>query len=217
MKVFLRSALIGLLFLGITGASAQAHEFFWQDAKSKASLSYPDTWRMIHHQKPDEVLSIVAPDDGSMPMCRLRVREDLRNVIYPRRYAANVQHIDFSRDFWDAYAGEFLNANVDKVQDNSGLGRGYGSYAHISYIPDALPAMQRRALAFVSLYRDKAYIFECSSERSAFETWYPTFRHIADSIDFRKEIHELPGGDYRYFPGDGVLRIHNEPGKVAVY
>ena len=217
MQLFLRSFLTVLTVLGLSISSASAHEFYWQDDGTKLSLSFPDSWRMVHDQKADDVLTIVAPSDGAFPMCRMRVREDRRSVIYPARFSPNIQRINYSRDFWEDYIGEFRAARLDEVQDNAGLGRGFGSYAHMSFISDAGPRMKRRGLALASIYRDKAFILECSAEASTFETWYPVFRHIASTVDFRKEMFELPGGYYRYFPGDGVIRIHNSGGKVAIY
>lgn len=208
MSVFSRSFLAILAVLGLGISSANAEIFYWQDDGSKASVVYPDTWRIVHNQKPDDVLTIMAPSDNAFPMCRLRVREDRRHVIYPQRYSKNIQHIDYSSDFWQDYVGEFRAANLGAVHDNAGLGKGFGSYADISFISDAGPKMQRRGVAFVSLYRDKAYIFECSAEASSYEQWHGSFMKIASSIDFRKEIYEFPGGNYRHFLADPVIRVH---------
>lgn len=217
MQLFLRSFLTIITVLGFSFVPAQAETFYWQDDGTQVSLSFPDTWRMVHDQKADDVLTIVAPSDGAFPMCRMRVREDRRSVIFPRRFADEIQRVNYSRDFWEGYAGEFRAARLDDTHDDAGLGRGFGSYAHISFISDAGPRMKRRGIAMASSYRDKAFIFECSAEESVFEAWSPLFRQIARTVDFRKEIHELPGGHYRHFPADGVIRIHNAGGKVASY
>lgn len=221
MHSFLRSFLAvftALIFsIGAFSDAAQANSFYWQDAQTKVSVAYPDTWRMIHNQKPDDVLTIVAPSDGAFPMCRIRVNEDRRSVIFPVRYSQNVQRLNYSEDFWQDYIGEFRAAKLDDYQDNAAFGRGAGSYAYISYISDALPRMKRRAIAFVSLYRDKAYVIECSAEASVYEKWDPLFRQIADQVDFRKEIYELPGGHYRYFTADDPIRIHNGNGQVSIH
>lgn len=222
MSVFFRSVLTvftGLVFVISSGAvsSASAEVFYWRDVDTRVSVSFPDTWRVIHNQKPDDVFTVVAPSDGAMPMCRLRVREDRRFVIYPARFADNIQRVHFSRDFWEQYAGEYQAATLQDVHDDAGLGRGFGSYAHIAFISEAGPRMQRRGVAFAALYNDKAYILECSSEASAFEQWYRPFLSIAKSVDFRKEVHELPGGHYRHFPVDGKVRINGQHPKDVIY
>lgn len=211
------AATLALLVLTAFAPHASAYDFFWQDSKTKASLAFPDDWRVVHNQKTDDVLTIVAPSDNEFPMCRMRIREDRRFMIYPRRYADNIQRINYSEEFWQSYIGEFRAGRLDEMHDNSGLGRGYGSYAYISFIPDASPLMKRRGLVFVGLYRDKAYIFECSAHADAFEAWAPVFLNIASTVNFRKELHQLPGGYYRHFPADKVLKIHNAGGKVDIY
>ncbi len=223
MLISFRSFLtaITVLVLGVSGAhvsSARADAVFhWHDAHTKLSVAYPDTWRMVHDQKPDDILTIMAPSDGAFPMCRVRVREDRRSVIYPQRYSTNIQHVNYSRDFWEGYVGEFAAANLGEVGDDAALGRGFGSYANMSFISDSGPRMQRRGIAFVSLYRDNAYIFECSAQASLYEQWHDEFLRIASSINFRKEIHELPGGHYRHFVADPMIVSRGPTPAESVY
>ena len=214
MSFSFRSVLTAIAVLGLFVSpaligQAKAEVFFWQDPVSKVSLTFPDTWRVIHNQKPDDVLTIVAPSDGAFPMCRLRVREDLRHRIYPARYADELQRVYYGSDFWDKYAAEYAQATVEDTHENAGLGRGFASYAHISFVSDAGPKMKRRGLVFASLYHNKVYILECSAEQSAFDQWYDPFLSVVKSVDFRQEVFQFPGMFYRPLP-DPLLKINGE-------
>ena len=61
MRYFLRSFQIVLALLVFQSSSVFAEVYFWQDPVSKMSLTVPDTWRMSHDQKPDDVVTFLAP------------------------------------------------------------------------------------------------------------------------------------------------------------
>lgn len=209
MRSLFKSVLIisALCLAGVSPAKAEV--FFWQAPDTKLSVTFPDTWRMIHDQKGDDVLTVLAPGENDHAGCRLRVREDRRFVIYPARFSAPIQRLNFSKDFWEDYLGEYNNAVLNSVTDNAGLGRGLASYADASYITSTGLKMEKRALLFVSLYNDKEYILECSAEAHAYDKWYHSFLSVAKSVDFRKVIHEFPSGHYRDFSVDGPVKINN--------
>ncbi len=181
------------------------------------SLTVPDSWHMVHNQKPDDILTFIAPSDGAFPLCRMRARQDRRFVIYPQRYSRSIQHLYYSDAFWEAYAGEFLEGEVTLASDNAGLGRGRGSFAEITFIPDAAPKVQRKGVVFASLYRDKAYILECSVEASVYKSWLPAFLSVAKSVEFRSEIAQLPGGQYKKLQGASGVRIEGRRDIDAYY
>lgn len=206
-------------FILATGVSATAHAdyFVWQDPKSGLSLSYPDTWAMVSQRQPDEVFSIIAPSStNDDAVCRVRVRDDKRFVIYPPHLSAEVQTISYNNAFWQDYLNEYDNVEVYGTTESTGLGRGYGSYVVAGYEAALFsPKVKRRGIAVSSLYFDKAYIVDCSSRATAFEKWQPLFLSIMGSVDFKKAHDELWSGDYRNFFADPRLEF-KWPGSEAV-
>jgi hypothetical protein len=196
---------------------ASADIFVWQDPEIKLSITYPDRWERVLSRQPDELFTVAAPGKNDHAICRLRTRSDHRFAIYPPHLSRNVQHLGVSYDFWESYVGEYDNAVLHKVSDNVALGRGFGSYADASYFTATGPKMQKRGLMFASLYNNTLYVLDCSAEASAYHKWHDSFLSVAKSVDFRKEIHELPNGDYRTFWKDPKLKIHGLRDVDAVY
>ena len=214
----LKSLLIAtaLFTTGISSASAEV--FYWQEPGTKLSVTIPDTWRMVHDQQPDDVMTFYAPGVNDFASCKLRVSEDKRFVIYPQRFSGPIQRKNFSRDFWEGYVGEYTDGILNSVTDNAALGRGFASFADASYVTSAGPKVAKRALMLASLYNDKAYVVECSAEEAAYDKWRNVFLSVAKSVNFRKEIYEFPSGHYRDFPNDVAVRIEGErPVDVTYY
>jgi hypothetical protein len=186
---------------------AKADVFMWRDADTRMTVTYADTWRSIHNQQPDDVLTVAAPGDGEYATCRLRVRDDGRFKIYPTRYSDEIQRLNYSRDFWDAYVGEFAGASINGVWDDAGLGDGFASFADVSFISNAGPKVQKRGIMFATVYGNNTYIAECSSETASYEHWYKNFLSFVKSVDFRDAYHIHPNGWYRDFTTDEVIRI----------
>lgn len=214
MSMSFRSVLsiLTVFIVGLTASpdgisSAKAEQFFWQHPGTKLTVTVPDTWSMMHNQKPDDVLTFIAPSPDDFPVCRMRVRQDRRFIIYPHRFADSIQHLNYSQEFWDDYAGEFFGGVVQHYADDAGLGRGQGSFAEILFAPDAAPLRARKAIAFAALYRDKAYILECSANAEDYERWLPAFMSVAKSVQFREEISQLPGGHYKKLFGARAIEI----------
>jgi hypothetical protein len=212
-KIFLAVSALFLIDISV----AKAEIYYWQDPVSKISITVPDTWRQTSNQKPDDVLTFVAPGFNDHASCRLRVREDRRFVVYPARFSGQVQRLNYSKDFWDKYASEFEESRVNMVTDNASFGRGFASYADISFVNEVGLKAEKRALSFVSLYNDKAYVLECSTEVAAYDKWHNSFLSIAKSVNFRKEIHEFPAGNYRDYMKNSTVRIENERPMDVVY
>lgn len=193
-----------VLFLALAGSgprAAFADVFVWQDAETGLSLSFPDTWSVANTADSDDIIRIIAPSRDNEAECRVRVRTDRRFVIYPPRYDASVQKVAYDRAFWvDFLDQEYTEPTIETFNGSGGLGRGYGSSVLASFIvsgPESDSA--KRGVAFAALYRDRAYIAECSALRGAYDKWNPIFRDIVKSIDFHKQSHELPTGHYRNF------------------
>lgn len=207
-RFFIVLAAVSVIFY--TGLStARAEVFVIENQMARFSVSFPDTWQMINNQKPDDELTIAAPGENDFATCRVRVRDDRRYLVYPVAYSGEVQRTAFSKDFWMEYGNEFEDPYVASVTDNAGLGRGFASYADFYFTTIIGPKMQKRGLAYASLYNDKLYITECSAEISAYEKWHNAFLGVIKSVNFTKTIHELPSGDYRNFGKDKILIIQN--------
>lgn len=203
MRLFLTALSFALVFVG-AAATARADYFVWTDPKSGMTLSYPDTWAMLNQRQPDEVFAIIAPSDtGDDAVCRVKVRDDRRFLIYPPHLGRDVQTISYNKEFWNDYLGEYDNVEIFGSIDGSGLGRGYGSFVLAGY-DAAINTSQtrRRGIAASSLYFDKGYIVDCSSTAMTFEKWQPLFLSIMGSVDFKKTHDELWIGDYRNFFND---------------
>jgi len=113
-KYFSLLALTSLiLFTGLS--TGRAEVFVFGNQQDRVGVSYPDTWMRIHNQKPDDVLTVVAPGDGEFATCRVRVREDRRHLIYPPHLSAEVQRVAYSKEFWFDYMGEYDDSYIADV------------------------------------------------------------------------------------------------------
>lgn len=211
-------SLSACVLVGLTIAQpVKAEIFFWQDADTNMSFTYPDRWDVRHNQQPDDIYVVAAPGHNNHAQCRLRVREDKRFAIYPEYFDSHIQRVAYSRQFWDEYLGEYENPEIQAFYDNAQLGRGFGSYANATYTTANGPKMDKQALLFVALYNKKAYIVECSAERASYAKWHNSFMSLIKSVDMRKEVNEAKNGYYRNFY-KGQLRIQNEkPIDVSIY
>ncbi|MBK9585225.1 MAG: hypothetical protein KA099_10745 [Alphaproteobacteria bacterium] len=212
-----RSFFLAAVFCFIGINSAKAEVFFIEDQVNRFSISFPDLWIRINNQKPDDELTIAGPGEPDFAMCRVRVREDRRFLIYPRKFADSIQKVGYSRDFWNKYLGEYDDVYVDDFREPTGLGKGFGSFTEATYTTAEGTIMRKRGLMFASLYHDKAYIVDCSAEESVYEKWRPAFMGVVKSVDFEKVVHELPSGNYRNFMADPQVVINGGPKKVDVY
>lgn len=200
MRFFLAAAAAVLAVSQFCAASAKADVWFWQDDRTSLTITFPDTWDVTSNRAPDDIFTIVAPGRDNA-MCRIRAREDRRFLIYPVRYMSSVQKIAYSSDFWQYYInGDYDLVNLDVMQDEAGLGRGFGSYALATFdAPGPDDRVLKRGLMFASLYNDKAYIVDCSADAHAYNNWAGLFQSIVKSVDFKKVYHEYPHGHYRDF------------------
>jgi hypothetical protein len=200
--------LIAALTVGAFAAQAKADYFVWQDAKSGLSMSYPDTWGKISGRQPDDVFAIVAPKAEDDAVCRVRVRDDRRFVIYPPNMDKDVQKIAVSRDFWDSYLNEYKNVDLYGYTGGAGLGKGFGSFAVTGYDGSVIgPETHHRGIVVAALYAGKMYIIDCSAKASEFAKWQPQFLSIIGSVDFKKAHNELWTGHYRNFFADPALQF----------
>lgn len=189
-----------LSLLVLTPTVARADYFLWKDPKSGLTISFPDTWEVVHNQKPDEVITVIGSSVHDNPVCKVAVNDDKRFVIFPAEYGRDVQKVAVSAPFWDKYLAQYEGYNLDRVYDGAGLGRWHASYALASYTTHSGTVLQvRRGIMFASLYNDKLYTLECSSLNHAYEAWAPAFKDIIKSVDFKKAYHEFPTGEYANF------------------
>lgn len=207
MNKFLKSFLVCVAVLSIAPKMARAEIFYVEDQNDRFSLSFPDTWSMTGNQKPDDKLTIIAPGENNMATCRMRVREDKRYVIYPRKFADAIQKTAYSRQFWDEYLAEFDDVSVDFFKDEAGLGRGFASMAEVSFTTADQPIAKKRGIMFATLYNDRAFIIDCSSEESVYQNFRSDFLGVVKSVDLVKTMHEDVNGHYRSFDKDEPVEV----------
>lgn len=207
MRLFL------FLLLLIFPTTAKADYFVWQDAESRLSASFPDTWKIQSNLNRSDILTIAGPSDGENPLCTIKAEKDNRYIIYPKEYGDAVQRVAVSKPFWDSYMGHYDDYTLDKVYDGGGLGRWLASYALGSYSRrNGTAYEQRRAIMFASLYYDTLYVIECSSLNHGFENWQDNFQSIIKSVDFKKIMNERKTGHYANFLKDADLYFWAQTG-----
>ncbi|MCM2344606.1 MAG: hypothetical protein NDJ24_08600 [Alphaproteobacteria bacterium] len=210
MRAFLTAVMAMALLTG-SASMAKADYFVWEDTKTGLTLSYPDTWQVENGQDHDDLVTLAAPSGRAHAFCRIRSHEDKRYAIFPPRFNPSVQKIEYSLNFWDQYLREYKHPELYNLQDGTGLGRGWASFAEGGYVGSVpYPEMERRAVLFASLYNNRVYVLDCSAHKDAYDQWKEQFLSIAKSIDFKKANHELMTGNYRNFMNDGRMLLPDE-------
>tara|TARA_R110001592_G_scaffold79054_4_gene236781 strand:- start:8981 stop:9637 length:657 start_codon:yes stop_codon:yes gene_type:complete len=216
MHTKLKLLLAGVLLCSAFISHAQAGQFFFEDQKERFTMTFPDTWARISNQKADDQITIAGPGANDYAICKVRVRQDRRYVIFPGKFDSDVQKVAYSRDFWNDYLGDYNEVVVDVFKDGSGLGLGYASMAEASYETAEGTLVRKRGVMFASLYHDHAYIVDCSSEESVYQKWRPAFLSIVKSVDFGNVRHAKSHGHYRGFDTDPKLEVEG-PKALDVY
>ena len=216
MRLLLTAAMAFSLLAG-SATIAKADYFVWEDPKTGMSLSFPDTWDITNNQDPGDVVTVAAPSGRANAICRISSHEDERYAIFPPRFGESVQRIEYSTEFWDQYLREYKQPELYSLQDGTGMGRGWSSFAEAGFTGSVpYPEMERRAVLFASLYNNRVYILDCSSHKDAFDQWKGPFLSIAKSIDFKKANHELLTGHYRNFMNDPRMLLQGPNGDYVV-
>lgn len=216
MKRFFKPFLFAAAVCSVMSVQARAEIFYIEDQNDRFSVSFPDSWSSEANQMPDDKLTVLAPGTHEFAGCRVRVREDRRFVIYPGKFDKNIQKVEFSREFWDDYLGEYNIIEVDHFRDGAGLGFGHASMVEATYETTAEPIVRKRGMMFASLYHDQLYIVDCSSQAEVYQKWRPSFLGIIKSVNFKKVTHENTNGHYRPFDDDAPVEVQG-PNKLDVY
>lgn len=214
---FISAAAVLLASVSTLSTAAKADYFVWSDEKSGVTLSYPDTWKMINNQQPDDVITIALPSGDDKAVCRVRVNKDGRYKIFPNRFDGDIQKISYSQPFWDDYTASFDNVNVHLFREETGSGKGHGSLELATYAspPDEMPDY-RTGLMFVSFYDNASYVTDCSAASNSYSKYHTAFLTFAKSVDFKKTVNELTVGNYRDFLKDwGEIEVQL-PNAVSV-
>ncbi|MCB9965247.1 MAG: hypothetical protein H6855_04110 [Rhodospirillales bacterium] len=193
--------LLFVLSLVLVNAPAMADIFVWKDAETEVKASFPDTWKIINNQKPDTILTVIAPDSKARPICRLRVREDNRFRMYPVQFESEIQRVAYSDKFWKDYLVEQYDiVNTPETMDRAGLGKSFASRALFSYNGEVLEDnLFRQGLVFASHYYDFAVIAECTANQIGWAEWAPQFMSFFASIDYPNVYGTHVNGEYRDF------------------
>lgn len=217
-NISLKQVLMGTIAfstLFCTVPDARADYVVWQDAENGALLSYPDTWKMMNNQQPDDVITLSLPSGDDRASCRVRAREDRRFVIYPNRYRDEVRDLNFTQDFWKDYTASYDNVSMIRQQNEAGLGQGFASMTLISFttppsdvpagaaVVDGQPYSESRAgLMAVTNYGDKVYVAECASTSASYPKYHTSFLSFFKTIYFKPAYSVTKVGYYRNFLKD---------------
>ncbi len=207
MHSLLKFVLIAGLFCSSTFLNAQAEVFFIEDQNDRFSITFPDLWDRISDQKSDDKLTVAGQGVNDHAICRVRVRNDRRFIIYPSEFGSAIQKVAVSEDFWKNYLGDYDDVSVEAFKDESGLGRGHASMVEASYITSQGATVRKRGIMFASLFYDQLYVLDCSSEASVYEKWRPAFLGIIKSVDFDPVMYDNPNGHYRRFQDDMAVEV----------
>lgn len=216
MHSFFKSFLVGAAFCSMAISSASAEIFFVEDQNDRFTVAFPDSWKKIGNQKPDDKLTVVGPGENAFANCRVRVRSDRRYVIFPNKFGNAIQKVSFSKEFWNNYLGEYDDVSVEAFKDDAGLGRGHASVVEASYDTAEGPLVRKRGIMFASLYYDQLYIVDCSTEASVYPKWRSELLGIVKSVDFEKMQFEKSSGHYRDFQEDKPVEVAG-PNELDVY
>ena len=197
-----------MVFLLAPAQGLRADVFYVDSIKGRFSAAFPDDWRVVNNQKPDDVLTVMAPGYPDYASCRVRVSEDKRFAIYPRHFADEIRNSEFAHQFWVDYVMQYKDAVIVGMNEQAGLGRGFASHAEATYTSVVGDDVHKHALVFVSHYANKVYVVECAAQEDYFVKWKPAFLSFVKSINFDVHGAQLPRGNYRDFTGDGSLKIY---------
>ncbi|HOO50645.1 MAG TPA: hypothetical protein PLK94_05070 [Alphaproteobacteria bacterium] len=188
---------------------AKADYVVWTDVDTGAHVSYPDTWKTINNQQPDDIITLSLPSGEDKAVCRLRAREDRRFVVYPNRFRDEIRDTNFSNNFWEDYTASYENVSMIRQQNEAGLGQGYASMTLISFItPPDEPLEQKAGLMVVTNYGDKVYVAECTSSAMSYKEYHTAFMSFFKTINFKPAYSVTKVGDYRNFLKDwGTINV----------
>lgn len=188
---------------------AKADYAVWTDNETGLKVSFPDTWKQINNQQPDDVITLSLPSNGDEAVCRVRAREDRRFVIYPNRYRDEVRDINFATDYWKEYTSAYDNVTMVRQQNEAGLGQGFASMTLVSFTtPPTEPEAQKAGLMAVTNYGDKVYIAECTSKAEMYPDYHVPFLSFFKTISFKPAYSVTKVGNYRNFLKDwGTINV----------
>lgn len=191
----------------LCGPVVHAERYYWQDPQSGASLSFPDSWKLVNNNNAGDVLTIRAPGVHDFAECRLNVQPEGRFKIYPVGYSPEIQRLNISGAYWDEFYGTYNDVVFGELRDNAGLGRGLGSLVTARYETAKGARMIKTSMGFASYYNNHIYTIECSAEQGSFPAWEQAFLNVVQSVDFKKTTDHNYTGYYRDFLSDKTLRI----------
>ncbi|MCB9983231.1 MAG: hypothetical protein H6861_06115 [Rhodospirillales bacterium] len=212
MKTMFRVTSVCALALMAGMPSAVADVAVWRDVDTKMTLSYDDTWKAVSNQNAGDVLTISAPNTAAHGLynfagCKVNVSDDGRFKIFPHRNSGAIQRVAYSKNYWDRYFGLYDDVVVHEGTDNNGLGDGFASMASYSFTTAKGAKVRKRGLGFVSHYRNKVYLVECSAEESVYHEWHNAFLNVVKSVDFHDGTNFAITGYYRDFLKDKTLKV----------
>ena len=217
MKKTLKVAAIAVLTFVFGASHAQAEYFVWRDPATKLTVSYPDRWMVVNNYGLDDVLTVQAPGANAFAQCKIAIDDDQRFKIYPVHYSAALQRLNFSDEYWDHYLGQYDNVVLHELYDDAGMARGNASMVKVTYDTTDGALVQKNAIAFAALYRNKVYSVECSAEASSYARYHKSFLSFIKAIDFDKGTNFAITGYSRDFIQDPEIQLRDDTGRWVEY
>lgn len=208
MKMF-KTGLMVVTAMMAFSVPVKADYVVWTDSDTGATVSYPDTWKQINDQQPDDVITLSLPSGNDDAECRLRAREDKRFMIYPNRFRDEIRDTNFVDNFWEDYTASYENVHMVRQENKAGLGDGYASMTLITFMtPPDEPLSQKAGLMAVTNYGNNVYIAECTSTAESYVNYHPMFLSFFKTIDFKPAYSVTKVGEYKNFLKDwGTLNV----------
>lgn len=210
MRFFSRAVLTTTILAAFGVSSAQASVYYWQSSDKRLEVSFPDSWKRVNNQLPNDILTLVAPGQYDYATCKISKTEDERFKIYPARYSQNIQKLYVSKDMWQSYFDSQINPVIHEVRDHVMLGYGDASMVYASYETASGPKMIKRALGFASLYGENLYKVECSAQEAAYSKWHSSFLSFMRGVNLLPPPNHAVNGYYRNFIGDSDLHVKGD-------
>lgn len=183
--------------------TASADTFLWKDQKHDFTMSFPDVWRIQTEDTAVTALRIAGPLAEEIPTCWMRVSDDGRIKIYPKRLADEAVMHKLDRNFWEGEVSRNGRAEIAAYHAPASLGgRGDATAVKYAFRENKIPMY---GVMIGSIYGGKRYIAGCSSRYEAYERWAPLFASILGSVELEQKYHPFATGYYRDFLADPKL------------
>lgn len=212
IKSLLLMACAGMLM--VTSA-AQADTIVWKDPVYGFTMSYPDSWTLNADDTPNTRLRVAGPYAENMATCRMKVIEDGRLQMYPKRLMDEAVSIKLDERFWEKETGQYADAKITDYYAPASLGnKGDATAVKVTFnLEDGQKKWPMQGVMIASIYGKNRYVASCSSRVEVYGQFAPVFMSILDSVQLDDRYHPFAVGYYRDFLSDPhIIFPRTKPG-----